>query len=128
MAGAVYAAVYFMLSIATVIAAGVLQYKERDNRMSQKTVALVSVLSVDGIIDGMAQNLYDVTPQQVVDRMLGARRRNRRPKQLDAERPPVPILGEKPPLAPLLGLTAACIVLPLAAAATKIRAVEVVRG
>ena len=35
---------------------------------------------IDGVIDGMAQNLYEVTPQQVVDRMLGAGRRNRRPE------------------------------------------------
>ena len=34
-----------------------------------RTVAIVSELSVDGVSDGIAQNLYDVTPQQVVDRM-----------------------------------------------------------
>jgi ABC-2 type transport system permease protein len=125
MAGAVYAAFYFVLAIASAAGGKILQHKDRDNRMPQ-TVAVVNELSVDGASDGIAQNLYDVTPQQIVDRMRAGRRRRRKP---DKEAPPPsPILNEKPALAPMLVLAGLFILLPLGAAATKVRAVEVVRG
>jgi ABC-2 type transport system permease protein len=127
MAGAAYAAFYFVLAIASSAGARILQNKDHNNRMPQ-TIAVVSELSVDGASDGIAQNFYDVTPQQIVDRMRAGRRRNRRPRRETADSPPSPILGDKPALAPMLILAGAFIVLPLDAAATKIRAVEVVRG
>ena len=63
---------------------------------------------------------------------MGGRRRNRRiRKDKDGNEivAPAPITNtERPPLAPLLGLAGAMIGLPLWAAWTKIKAVEIIKG
>ena len=91
--------------------------------------ALVANLSVSGIGGGLAQHLYDVTPQQIAQ-SSGGRRRNRRRRQAAEEGAPIPpsIPAERPPLVPLLLIGSALIVLPIVVATARVRAVEVVRG
>ncbi|MDX1934690.1 MAG: ABC transporter permease subunit [Capsulimonadales bacterium] len=124
LAGAAYAGFYFILSLASGILGEVLLERDTAGRMPQ-TIAIVSNLSVSGLNRGVAQSLYDVTPQQAVQNFRQGRRRIRRRRVIQEAPPNMP---GRPPLAPMAGLTLAIIVLPVGAAAARIRAVEVVRG
>lgn len=128
-AGAVYAAFYFALAIVTGVAGAILGSRDPSGR-SAATQALVSHLSVSGVIEGVGLHLYDIAPQQIAQALgNGAgRRRNRRARR--SRRPPavVPRVPPRPPLAPLLAVAGGLIVVPLALAHRRVRAVEIVRG
>lgn len=123
--GSLYAAFYFVSLIVAVTASQLMLSRDKEGK-NGATTALVSSLSVSGISNGLAQHLYDLTPQQITRNTFG-RRRNRRPRP-GAEDGPPGIPAERPPLVPLLLVGGALIALPVAAAAARVRAVEVVRG
>lgn len=141
LAGSIYAAVYIVAWFVTVIVGGILRGQEV-GKVKPTTVALVRSLSIDGVGQGIAMHLYDLKPQQVPDSPGGARRRRRRnqTKQAQQAQKKLDAAQERrqeraaqaevvaPPLAPLLGIAGAMLVLPLWAAWSKIKAVEIIKG
>jgi ABC-2 type transport system permease protein len=128
LAGALYAAFYFVTGILAGTIGGVLLQKDTENKNS-KTTAIVSRLSVDGVGDGIAMNLYDVNPDQIVSFQASGRRRRRRPNpEQEAEKPTSFLVQERPNLPIMLLIGGALVAIPLAAAYQKVRAVEVIRG
>jgi ABC-2 type transport system permease protein len=108
MAGAVYAAFYFISGMVATILWGI-----RYHGAIEKGV-LLRHLSVSGVIEGLGQNFYGVTV-----RTVGMLRRHHEIRQMTI---PMPSFGA------MLGIAAALILLGLLATRLKIRAVEVVRG
>lgn len=130
LAGALYAAFYFVLAILAGVVGSILHERDKEAKTPQVT-AVVANLSVDGVVNGLGMNLYDVTPQQVLDRFQGGgRRRNRRRARAGTPPPPPPAsqVPERPQMPAMLLIGGLMIILPLAAAQVKIRAVEVIRG
>lgn len=134
LAGSLYAAFYFVVGIISTTAGAIMIERDKEGKNAE-TTAMVSSLSVAGVAKGIAMNLYDVTPQQVVDRLRGGgRRRNRRPRRPNADgtdaapRQQAFQVPGRPDLVPILLIGGAMVFIPLAAAWTKIRAVEVIRG
>jgi len=160
MAGAVYAGFYFVVSVLSGVAGNILLERDQEQKQA-KTTAIVSNLSVSGVASGVAMNLYDVTPRQVVARFQSGGRRRRRPTPSPSPTPPAVaatpapsgaspapaagapdgareprrprrrgpvVLPERPGMPAMLFVGGLMIVLPLAAAHAKVRAVEVVRG
>lgn len=130
LAGALYAAFYFVTGILAGTIGSVLLQKDTENKNSKMT-AIVSKLSIDGVSDGIGMSLYDVTPDQIVSRMMnGGRRRGRRQKleATETEKPSSFLVQERPNLPIMLLIGGVLIALPLAAAYQKVRAVEVIRG
>ena len=141
LAGSLYAAFYFVTFILSGTFGLILQGHDKE-KTNPQTAALVTRLHVDGVAQGLALHLYQITPQQV-SAGPGGRRRNRRPRRNNdaaqnaakdateaaANEPPVPSVNtERPPLLPLLGLASAMIGLPVWAAWTKVKAVEIISG
>jgi ABC-2 type transport system permease protein len=127
LAGALYAAFYFVSSILAGTVGSVLLQKDTENKNS-KTTAIVTRLSFDGVTDGIAMHLYDVTPDQIISRMQsGGRRRRKRPNP-EAENPSSFLVQERPNLPIMLLIGGVLVAVPLTAAYWKVRAVEVVRG
>ncbi len=127
LAGAIYAAVYFVSSILAGAIGSVLLEKDTENK-NAKTTAIVSRLSIDGVTDGIAMSLYDVTPDQIISRMQNGGRRRRRQANPEKESPASFLVQERPSLPIMLLIGGALIAVPLTAAYWKVRAVEVVRG
>jgi ABC-2 type transport system permease protein len=125
LAGAAYAGFYFILALASGIVGSVLLERDTNDHMP-RTIAVVSNISVSGISKGLAQSLYDVTPEQIVQNFRQGRRLRR--KQPENEPPRTFHLPQRPPVAPMLALGFVFIALPMLAAAQRIRAVEVVKG
>lgn len=129
LAGSLFAAFYFVSGIVALTASQVMM--SRDNAAKAvATTALVAHLSVDGISNGLAQHLYDLTPQQITQNSGGRRRNRRRRQQREGDGPPPgpSIPAQRPPLIPLLLIGGGLIALPLGIAAARVRAVEVVKG
>lgn len=154
-AAATYAAFYFISgNLAGTIALMLLE-RNRDSNTPNTTAALVNNLHVDGVSNGVTQHLLNISQKQVVARFAGGGQRERvrealkptkDPKELErrkkweqrdqerAERRRERVqsaldhVPEKPPLLPIALLGAAFITLPLLAAHTKVKAVEVIRG
>lgn len=131
LAGSLYAAFYFVMVVLSATFGAILIGHDKD-KTNPATAALVTRLSIDGVVRGVAIHLYDLTPQQA-DQGMGGRRRNRKVRKDKNGNEIVPpplsaIATERPPLAPLLGLAGAMIGLPLWAAWTKIKAVEIIKG
>ncbi|MBC7807299.1 MAG: ABC transporter permease subunit, partial [Akkermansiaceae bacterium] len=118
LAGSLYAAFYFVSLIISVTASQLMLSRDTVREMKETTkltvkvsgdgvttdknganTALVANLSVSGIGSGLAQHLYDVTPQQIAQ-CSGGRRRNRRRREAAEEGAPVPpsIPAQRPPL------------------------------
>ena len=131
LAGALYAAFFFISSTLAVILGGILLQKDIENK-NPKMTTIVSHLSIDGVTDGIAMSLYDVTPDQMVSlQQFGGRRRRRRlnPEAAETtEKPSSFLVQERPNLPIMLLIGGVLIALPLAAAYQKVRAVEVIRG
>lgn len=107
-AGAMYASVYLVVGIIMQIVGG-LQFKKHPDLSNQ-----IQHASISGAIEGLAQNIYNVTLE-----IVRVQRRN-------PDFTPVKI--EPPSLWLALGLTVGLVVIGVAAARAKIKAVEVVRG
>lgn len=137
LAGAAYAALFFILGIALDNVARVISAGDKDYQKGA-TLALVRNAGIDGLGSGISQTLYDVDPMQVIMQRRSQRRaRGRRNTQNNPTTPERPLTEreeralrelERPPLSPLLLLGALYVVLPLSAAAVRIRAVEIVKG
>lgn len=145
MAGAVYAGFYFALAAVTGIVGGILLTRSDADAQARRTGTLVASLSIDGIARGVGMHLYGLTPEQMLQNTFGPppgrrggggggegdpdprRGEQGGRRQRQRERPPFPVPG-RPPLAPLLAVSAALVALPLLAASARVRAVEVVRG
>jgi len=140
LAAAVYAGFYFLLGNLTV-QGGRMMLASESARARPQTVAVVSNMAVDGVASGMALHLLDVTPRQVATSFEGREpgRRNRPPRNAEErarrERREQRFqerldrtTTERPDLAAMLLIGGAMILLPLAAAHAKVRAVEVIRG
>ena len=131
LAGSLYAAFYFVMVVLSITFGAILRGHDKE-KTNPATAALVTRLSVDGVAQGVALHLYEITPQQVQTSGVGGRRRNRRirkDKNGNEIVAPAPVTNsERPPLVPLLGLAGAMIGLPLWAAWTKIKAVEIIKG
>jgi ABC-2 type transport system permease protein len=108
MAGAIYAAFYFISGIVAAILWGIRYHGDIEKGV------LLRHLSVSGVIEGLGQNIYGVTMHTV-----GILRRHHEMRQMTI---PMPALGA------MLGVAAALILLGVLATRLKIRAVEVVRG
>ncbi len=108
MAGAIYAAFYFVSGIVAMIVWAIRYHNNTEQGL------LIQHFSVDGAIQGLAQNIYGVTLQ-----ITAIQRHRMELRQLTL--PP-------PPLAAMLALVLGMIVLGVLATRAKIRAVEVVRG
>jgi ABC-2 type transport system permease protein len=107
MAGAIYAAVYFIgNTIFGTIVGPIIKHDDF------QTGNLVQHFSIGGVIDGLAQNVLHV---YVIDLMRGGRG--------------IMPSGDAPPAVwPIIGLATAMVVIGVSAARTRIRAVEVIRG
>lgn len=129
LAGAIYAAFYFVLGIVSGIFGHVLLAKDTDGKQPQ-VAAVVNNLSVAGVVNGIGMNLYDITPQQTMDQFRMGRRRRRRANNDDdsAATPQTFRSPERPNLPAMLTIGEIMILLPLAAAYARVRAVEVIRG
>ena len=130
LAGALYAAFYFISAILAGIIGQVLLHHDAGVKKPQ-VAAVVADLSVSGVINAVATNLYDVDPQQAFAGFQEARRRRRHqrhPNDPDIPPPPGPILPERAGMPVVLLIAGMMIVLPMAAASVRVRAVEVVRG
>ncbi|MES2464529.1 MAG: ABC transporter permease subunit [Armatimonadota bacterium] len=125
LAGALYAALYFITGILAGMVGSVLLQKDTENNNSKMT-AIISRLSIDGVTDGIGMSIYDVTPDQIVSRMQGGGRRRRR--NPEAEKPSSFTVQERPNLPIMLLIAGVLIAVPLTAAYRKVRAVEVIRG
>lgn len=131
LAGALYAAFYFIGIALAFILGHALAAKDDATGTPSQAVAVVSNVSVEGVVDGITLNLYDVTPQQSADAFRQGRRLRRRQRGLPdpgAPAVPPPPAPERPPLSAMLLIGGVLVLVPLAAAAAKVRAVEVVRG
>lgn len=105
MAGAIYAAFYFVVGFITSIVWGILYHRAiRSGDLDQGV--LLRHLSVDGVIQGLGQNIY------AVDERVGF----------------MQMVMSRPPVMAMVGLAAILVVLGVGAARAKVRAVEVVRG
>lgn len=111
MAAAFYAALYF---ISGVIALTVAHYGIKFHGAMSHGV-LIRSLSLEGIITGLAQNVYAVDLQRLVAR------------RSEGMMPEVMVI-HPPPLWPVLAAAVGLAALGLAAARMRVRAVEVVRG
>jgi ABC-2 type transport system permease protein len=135
LAGALFAAFTLLAATISGIFGHILQTRSADGEPSQ-AAAVVSNLSVGGVENGIAMDLYDVTPQQAFAQFAANRRRRRHfqngpdgPQTFDASpAPPAPALPERPGLPAMLLVGGVLVLLPLAAAQFRIRAVEVIRG
>lgn len=108
MAGAVYAAAYFVSSIVTTIIWGIRYHGD----VSRNT--LVQHLSIGGVIQGVVQNIFGLT--------LNVTRFHRRHMQIKHFAIPPPNFTV------MLALALAFVIVGLLATRARIRAVEVVRG
>lgn len=115
LAGAIYAGAYFALGVLMTVTGGImfrnamLAEDRGDAKPGEITRAVtVMSLSVKGVSDGLSAALYDVDPA------VGP------PRFRERIKPPATV--------PLLLLGGVLIALPLAAAQSRIRAVEVVKG
>jgi ABC-2 type transport system permease protein len=108
MAGVFYAGVYFLSGMFAAAYWGIRYFGDL------KQGVLERHLSVDGVVQGLAQNIYGVTLRMMTY--------SRRAGEM------MPIDLRPPPFGWLLVLAAALIVLGILAARLRIRAVEVVRG
>lgn len=115
MAGAIYAAFYFISQIVAGIAWSVVAIHPGGHIDTSPRSQFIQHLSVDGVIKGLAQNIFHLT-QHVMTR--GRHNRGGFGEMILAP----------PPLVPLLTLALAMIVIGILATRAKIRAVEVVRG
>jgi hypothetical protein len=86
LAGSLFAAFYFVSGIVALTASQVMMSRNNAAKAAA-TTALVANLSVSGISNGLAQHLYDLTPQQVAQNS-GGRRRNRRRREREGQPPP----------------------------------------
>lgn len=132
-AGAIFAAFYFILIFSVESISRVVAARDLDNKNAQ-IVTLIRSASFDRVGAAVTANLYNITPQQELqNERLGRRRGRRRPTEKEQERlkeleqDRLKAL-ERPPLAPVALLAGLFIVLPVAAAAVKVRAVEVIKG
>lgn len=129
--GATYAGLFFLTLIISDRAGTVMlsNLPKDDPNADTRPALLAQSLSIPGLINDIGLYLYRVDPTQ-----LGQQRRPRRRRNQNGGPPPPPSAEpsaytlKRPPLAPLLALGGALIVLPLFAARAKIRAVEVVSG
>ena len=141
LAGSLYAAFYFVTVVLSATFGAILRSHDKD-KTNLRTSALITRLHVDGVAQGIGLHLYQVTPQQT-EAGPGGRRRNRRPRknadaaqtaaknatEAAASEPPAPNVNtQRPPLFPLLAIASAMLILPLWAAWTKIKAVEIISG
>ncbi len=126
LAGSLYAALYFVTLIVALTAGNLMQSRDKGGK-NGATIALVSNLSVSGVVNGLAEHLYNLTPRQIVQNAGGRRRFRKKRPGSDEEMPPITI-PERPPLVPLLLIGGALIVFPIGVAAARVRAVEVVSG
>jgi ABC-2 type transport system permease protein len=133
LAGSIYAAFYFVVAILTGVVGGILVERDKEGKHSAMN-AIVANLSVEGVSKGIAMNLYDVTPQQMMERFQGGgRRRNRDKKKTKEETIEEPKqqsfqVPDRPGMLPMLLIGGAMIALPLFAASAKVRAVEIIKG
>lgn len=124
LAGATYAGLYFVLGTLVTITGGILlrnairHHGGEEARMRAETVMS---LSVQGVVQGVGQHLYDVNPGRPGGIFSPMRRRG-------GGNGGGRFVLRRPPLAPLLLAGGVLIVLPLLAARAKVRAVEVVSG
>lgn len=123
--GAIYAAFYLILNSLTLTFGSILYFSDKSGTKTVQT-SMILHSSIDGVADGLAQHVYDVPPPSFGGRIFGGRRHGRRPDRPLVEMPRK--TPDSPPLWYVLLLAGGYVVLPLSAAAVKIRAVEVVRG
>jgi ABC-2 type transport system permease protein len=130
MTGAIYAAFYFILLPLTGIVGEVV--RDQDTKAERKeTTALVHHLSVLGVAQGINMTVFDVEPQDFARRSNQGRRRGRKEKEPAVTPEPTDQRNQtpvRPPILPLALIGAGLLVLPVAAAYRKIRAVEVISG
>ena len=129
-AGATYAAFYLIAGVLMSLVGNIILSSDRDGSQTGRA-AIALHASVDGARNGLAQYIYSEQPARAGNMGGAGRRRNRKPKTDDdpaatpPDAPPAPV---RPPLWSVLSLCGAMIILPLAAAQAKVRAVEVVKG
>ncbi|GAB4467948.1 MAG: hypothetical protein OHK0029_40050 [Armatimonadaceae bacterium] len=126
LAGAVYAALYFIAGIALDNVARVVAASDPEYEKGT-TLAIVRNAGIDGVGAGISMNLYDVEPLQIVQQRRSRRRRNRDRPLSEREQQMLREL-ERPPVAPLITFWLVYLTLPVGAAALRVRAVEVVKG
>jgi ABC-2 type transport system permease protein len=107
LAGGIYAAFFFGVQIVVGIVAAIMWRTGHPERAST-----IASLSLPGLLRGLGQHLYDATPTFFGMPVRG----------------PGGMEPARPELLPLVLLSAALVVLGLAAARARVRAVEVVRG
>ncbi len=127
--GATYAGLFFVTLIVSDAAGYILlnSLPKNDPNADTRPALLAQSLSVPGLVNNVGLHLYRVDPTLLGQRRRRFRRRNRDGGPPPSAEPPTYAL-KRPPLAPLLLVGGALIVLPLLAARAKIRAVEVVSG
>jgi ABC-2 type transport system permease protein len=107
MAGAIYAAVYF---VGNIIVGGIIGHLLM--RDDYSTGNLVQHFAIGGVIDGLAQNLLHVSVVDIFRRRVNGVRPS----------------DEAPALLPLIALACCLVAAGIGAARARIRAVEVIRG
>lgn len=120
LAGATYAGFYFVIGTLTYVAGIIMAdnaFVALDNEKSGAKVAIVRAMtvrnaSVGGVTDGLAMNLLHVKPQDHPFPVAGGRKGRQ----------------QAPLTWPLAALGTAFVLLPLAAAHRKVRAVEIISG
>ena len=127
LAGSLYAAFYFVTLIVALSAGNLMQGRDKAGT-NGANIALVSNLSIPGLTSGLAEHLYDLTPKELAQGASARRRFRRRRPGADDEMPAPTSVPERPPLAPLLLIGGVLVALPIAVAASRVRAVEVVSG
>ena len=127
-AGAVYAALYFILNTFAGIGSAILLARDKQG-IHATEAALGSNLSIDGLIGGLTMYIYDIAPQPVVWQFTGGRRLSGRARREgEDEVPPNVANAQRPPLIPILTIAGVLLLLPMVAAGAKVRAVEVITG
>jgi ABC-2 type transport system permease protein len=132
-AGAVYAGFYLATGILSNAIGIALWSSDRKGESLERT-SIVFHSSVDGVKNSLAQHVYDVSEVQMGPRG-GGKRRGRRARRGQPTPPPPPpgeVRGwpstKRPPLWVSLAMGTGVVLIPLAAARAKVKAVEVVRG
>lgn len=127
-AGATYAGLYLATFFIAYAVGNILWGTDiKGERIERTSIVLHS--SVNGIKDGLAQQVYQVEPPPpIMWDVNGSRRRgrrSRRPRWANRKPEKLPV---RPPLWVSLAMSGTIVVIPLALATAKVRAVEVVRG
>lgn len=120
-AGVIYAALYFVTSIAATAVWGI------TTRANLQEGAVIRHAHIQGVIDGLNQNAYRVTLNQTRVQRRPRRRESAGAHELQIEgmnRVSIP----PPPVLPIGAIALALMAVGVAAARFRIRAVEVVRG